>query len=64
MPADRIAALNTAINAATTELGKSGAFANLGIDPVVESVEQFRRYIAADVAQGAELLKSAGFKPE
>lgn len=64
LPADRIAALNTAINAATTELGKSGAFANLGIDPVVESVEQFRRYIAADVAQGAELLKSAGFKPE
>ena len=63
-PPDRIAVLNTAINAAVTELGKTGAFANLGIEPVNESPEQFRRYVAADVSQGAELLKSAGFKPE
>jgi len=63
-PADRIATLNNAINAAVAELGKSGAFANLGIAPVSESPEQFRKYIEADVAQGAELLKSAGFKPE
>lgn len=63
-PPDRIAALNSAINAAVAELGKSGAFANLGIAPVSESPEQFRKYIEADVAQGAELLKSAGFKPE
>ena len=63
-PADRIATLNAAINKAVAELGKSGAFASLGIDPVSETTEQFRRYVAADVAQGAELLKSAGFKPE
>lgn len=63
-PADRIAILNAAVNNAVTELGKSGAFASLGIDPVSETTEQFRRYVAADVAQGAELLKSAGFKPE
>ena len=63
-PAERIAALNTAINAAVGELGKSGAFAALGIEPVSETPEQFKRYIAADVAQGTELLKSAGFKPE
>lgn len=63
-PGDRIAALNTAINAAVGELAKSGAFASLGIEPVSESTEQFRRHIAADVSQGAELLKSAGFKPE
>ena len=63
-PADRIAALNAAINAAVSELGKSGAFASLGIEPVTETPEQFRRYIADEVAQGAELLKSAGFKPE
>ncbi|WP_083440705.1 Bug family tripartite tricarboxylate transporter substrate binding protein [Aquincola tertiaricarbonis] len=63
-PADRIAILNAAINKAVVELGKSGAFASLGIDPVSETTEQFRRYVAADVAQGAELLKSAGFKPE
>jgi tripartite-type tricarboxylate transporter receptor subunit TctC len=59
-----VAALNKAINAATAELSKSGALAALGIDAVAETPEQFRRFIAADVAQGAELLKSAGFKPE
>lgn len=63
-PPDRIAALNTAINTAVAELAKSGAFAGLGIEPVSETTEQFRRHVAADVAQGAELLKSAGFKPE
>jgi tripartite-type tricarboxylate transporter receptor subunit TctC len=63
-PAERVAALNGAINTAVGELGKSGAFASLGIDPVTETPEQFRRYIATDVAQSTELLKSAGFKPE
>lgn len=63
-PADRIGLLNAAVNKAVAELGRSGAFAGLGIEPVSETTEQFRRYVAADVAQGAELLKSAGFKPE
>jgi len=63
-PAEKVAALNTAINTAVGELGKSGAFAGLGIEPVTQSPEQFRQYIAANVAQGVELLKSAGFKPE
>jgi len=63
-PPDRVAFLNTAINAAVGEIAKNGAFASLGIEPVSESPEQFRQHIAADVAQGTELLKSAGFKPE
>jgi tripartite-type tricarboxylate transporter receptor subunit TctC len=63
-PADRVAALNTAINAATAELAKSGAFTNLGIEPVTESPETFRRYIATEVQEGADLLRAAGFKPE
>jgi tripartite-type tricarboxylate transporter receptor subunit TctC len=63
-PEDHVKALNAAINSAVSELAKSGAFASLGIEPVSESPEQFKRYIAADVAQGTELLKSAGFKPE
>jgi len=63
-PPDRVAALNKAINVAVSELGKSGAFAGLGIEPVSETPEQFKRYIANDVAQGTELLKSANFKPE
>jgi tripartite-type tricarboxylate transporter receptor subunit TctC len=63
-PADRVNTLNAAINAAIVQLDKSGAFASLGIDPVTETTEQFKRYVATDVAQGIELLKSAGFKPE
>jgi tripartite-type tricarboxylate transporter receptor subunit TctC len=63
-PADRIAALNAAINTATSELAKSGALAALGIEPVVETPAQFKAYIAAEVKEGAELLNNAGFKPE
>lgn len=61
---DRIAFLNTAINQAVSELSRSGALAKLGIEPVTESPEQFKRFVASDVAQSTELLKSAGFKPE
>jgi tripartite-type tricarboxylate transporter receptor subunit TctC len=63
-PPDRVAALNAAINAATQELARSGALAQLGIEPVTESVDQFRQYIAAEVAEGTELLKAAGFRPD
>jgi tripartite-type tricarboxylate transporter receptor subunit TctC len=61
---DRVQALNKAINKAVDELSKSGALTTLGIEPVTESVDQFRKYIATDVARSAELLKEAGFKPE
>ncbi len=63
-PDDRVQFLNKATNTAVAELTKAGSFAALGIEPVSESVEQFRKYIATDVAQSAELLKEAGFKPE
>ncbi len=63
-PPDRISTLNAAINAAVEQLAKSGAFVGLGIDPVIETTDQFKRYIMNDVAQGSELLRSAGFKPE
>ncbi len=63
-PADRVAALNAAVNAATAELAKTGAWSSLGIEPVTEGTEQFKRYIASEVAEATELLKSAGFRPE
>ena len=63
-PPERVTALNAAINAAVAELGKSGAFAKLGIEPVSETPEQFRAFVAKDVAESAELLKSSDFKPE
>jgi tripartite-type tricarboxylate transporter receptor subunit TctC len=63
-PADRVQFLNRAINKATAELARSGAYTTLGILPVLESTEQFRQFVAKDVARSAELLKEAGFKPE
>jgi tripartite-type tricarboxylate transporter receptor subunit TctC len=63
-PPERVAALNAAINAATAELARSGAWAALGVEPVSETPEQFRRHVAQEVADSAELLRSAGFRPE
>ncbi|MDM0117608.1 tripartite tricarboxylate transporter substrate binding protein [Variovorax sp. J22R133] len=63
-PPDRVKFLNTTINSAVAELAKSGALVNLGIEPVAQDPEQFRQYIASYVAQSADLLKGAGFKPE
>jgi tripartite-type tricarboxylate transporter receptor subunit TctC len=63
-PEDRLHLLNKAINKAVAELAKSGAFDALGIEPVMETTDQFRKYISTDVVRSAELLKEAGFKPE
>jgi tripartite-type tricarboxylate transporter receptor subunit TctC len=63
-PADRVQVLNAAINAAIAKQASAGAWANLGIEPVQESPEQFARFITNDIAQSADLLKKAGFKPE
>ncbi|CAM8645075.1 PBP2_Bug_TTT domain containing protein [Comamonadaceae bacterium] len=63
-PDERVQLLNKAFNEAVRQLSKSGAFEPLGIEPVVESVEDFRKYSAQYVAENSELLKSSGFKPE
>ncbi len=63
-PADRVQFLNKAFNDAVSQLAKAGAFEPLGIDPVVEGVEDFRKYMAGYVTESADLLKGAGFKPE
>nr|WP_310566597.1 tripartite tricarboxylate transporter substrate binding protein [Hydrogenophaga sp.] len=63
-PADRVQTLNKAINKATAGLARAGAFTALGILPVLETTDQFRQFVAADVTRSAELLKEAGFKPE
>ncbi|MDF3823086.1 hypothetical protein P3G55_24560, partial [Leptospira sp. 96542] len=49
---------------ATRQLVQSGAYAPLGIDPVVESIDDFRKYSQRYVSDGAVLLKSSGYKPE
>ncbi len=63
-PADRVARLSALVTQASAELGRNGAYSAIGIDALSEGSEQFKKFIAADVAQGSELLKNSGFKPE
>lgn len=63
-PEDRVELLNRQANEAVRQLAKSGAFEQLGIEPVTESTADFRRYTAHYVTENAELLKESGFKPE
>lgn len=61
---DRVHLLNQAVNEAVRQLSKSGAFEQLGIEPVTETVDEFRKYMTSYIAESADLLKGAGFKPE
>ncbi len=63
-PDDRVQLLNKAANEAVRQLTKAGALEQLGIEPVVETVDEFRKYTNKYIAENAELLKGAGFKPE
>jgi tripartite-type tricarboxylate transporter receptor subunit TctC len=54
---------NAAANEATLDLAKSGRLADLGIEAVAETPDEFGRFIAADVARNAELLRAANFQP-
>jgi tripartite-type tricarboxylate transporter receptor subunit TctC len=62
LPRDIVAWLNTACGEATLELGASGRLAELGIEPVTGSPEDFARFIENDVRRNAELLESANFE--
>lgn len=56
--------LNKAANEAVGQLAKSGAFEQLGIEPVIETVDEFKKYTSKYIADNAALLKDANFKPE
>lgn len=63
-PAERVQFLNKAVNEAVGQLAKAGAFEPLGIEPVSEGIEDFRKYMTGYITESADLLKGAGFKPE
>ena len=63
-PDDRVQFMNKAANEAVRQLTKSGAFEQLGIEPVLETVDEFKKYTGKYITENAELLKGAGFKPE
>jgi tripartite-type tricarboxylate transporter receptor subunit TctC len=63
-PEDRLQLLNKTANEAVRQLENSGAFDSLGIYGVTESIDEFRKFTGQYIAESAELLKGAGFKPE
>lgn len=63
-PPDRVQFLNKALNEAVQQLEKSGALDAIGVDPITEGVDDFKKYMAAYVLESADLLRGAGFKPE
>ncbi|NVO14443.1 MAG: tripartite tricarboxylate transporter substrate binding protein [Rhodoplanes sp.] len=63
LPGDAVAWLNKACGAAAVELGASGRLAELGIEPVTGTPEEFAQFIAEDVQRNTELLRSVNFEP-
>jgi len=63
LPDNVVGWLNAACNEATRALAGAGRLVQAGIEPVVETPEQFARFIAADVARNGELLRAAKFEP-
>jgi tripartite-type tricarboxylate transporter receptor subunit TctC len=55
--------LHTAFNEATRDLARAGRFAELGQEPVIETRDEFARFIDADLARATELLKLANYQP-
>ncbi|MBX9760408.1 MAG: tripartite tricarboxylate transporter substrate binding protein [Beijerinckiaceae bacterium] len=64
MPKDLTGRLNDLFSASVRELSASGRLTTLGIEPVIETPDEFAAYITKDVARNAELLRIADFKPE
>lgn len=64
MPAELTQRLNTLFNDSVKELADSGRLTTLGIEPVIETPEQFARYSERDVKRNAELLQIADFEPQ
>ena len=64
MAPDLTQRLNALFNESVKELADSGRLTTLGIEPVIETPEQFARYSVQDVKRNAELLRIAEFEPQ
>lgn len=63
LPPALVAALNAMANDAVKQLDAEGRLAQLGIEPVIETPQQFADYAAKYVARNAQLLANAKFEP-
>jgi tripartite-type tricarboxylate transporter receptor subunit TctC len=64
MPAEIANRINRALVAGLAEPDVVARLTGLGFEPVSETVEEAERFILADVARNAELLRIANFQPE
>jgi tripartite-type tricarboxylate transporter receptor subunit TctC len=64
MTPDLTLRLNALFNESVKDLTDSGRLTPLGIEPVIETPEQFARYSEQDVKRNAELLRIAEFEPQ
>lgn len=64
LPADLTQRLNDLFNASVKDLQASSRLTTLGIEPVIETPEQFARFSEEDVKRNAELLRIANFEPQ
>lgn len=63
MPPELVATINQMANNAVKQLDSEGRLSQLGIEPVVETPQQFAEYAAKYVARNSELLANAKFEP-
>lgn len=64
VPREIVDRLNAAITEAMREPAVVERLTSLGFEPVAETVPELERFIVADVARNAELLRIANFQPE
>jgi tripartite-type tricarboxylate transporter receptor subunit TctC len=64
MPVEIAHRINAALVAGLQEPEVVQRLTTLGFEPVAETVEEAQRFIEADVARNAELLRIANFRPE
>ena len=64
LPAGIAKAINTLVNDAVKELGSEGRLDALGIEPGLETPENFAKFVVTDFERSAKLLKAANFQPE
>lgn len=64
MPAPIVSLLNSHLGEIMRDPATMERFSGLGLEPTYAPQEEFARFIEADVARNAELLRSANFQPE
>jgi len=64
VPKTIVAQLNTVIVRRGQSSELRTAFAKQGLDPQMDTPEQFGEFIRSEIAKNVKLVKAAGLKPE